>query len=118
MILKFKTPAKLKKHYKQEFGEAHFTAEYEQFKRDWELTHPPLSKPTPEIKEFRECSIQTDPLPDDAGACCKCEGVPNVVSGGQGDMEMQLLWQQMQFWQNLNQIYWVQSRQAPTYGLQ
>ena len=116
MILKFKTPAKLKKHYKGLFGESEFSTELERFKREWEQTHPPVSKPSPEIKEFKDCEVQTDPAAlGQACAQCGCGMGEGLV---QGEASPFMVWQQMQLLQSMNQIYWVQSRQAPTYSLQ
>jgi hypothetical protein len=74
MIQKFKTVAKVKKHYENHFGKEYYRSEFEKFRAKWEETHPQVSSKDPFIKEYKEISIQTDELPlqQPQPLCCQC----------------------------------------------
>jgi hypothetical protein len=46
IIIKHKTLAKLKKHYKQIYGDNQYNQEFDNFRKQWEDTHPPSAKTT------------------------------------------------------------------------
>jgi hypothetical protein len=46
MVIKHKTIAKLKKHYKILYGDRLYNDEFQKFKNDWEVTHPVTPKPS------------------------------------------------------------------------
>jgi hypothetical protein len=64
MMEKHRNITKMKRHYKNLNGEAEYRRHYENFRAQWELTHEPIAKAHPEIRDFREFAVQTD-LPAD-----------------------------------------------------
>lgn len=60
MIAKHKSVARLKKHFKNLFGNEAYVKELNTFKTMWEQNHQPMSFLYPELKETKEIAIQTD----------------------------------------------------------
>lgn len=62
-MIKFKTIAKLKKYFKEYFGEELYNREFKEFRQAWINEHPEPNEQnvTQQPKEVREFGIQTEP---------------------------------------------------------
>jgi hypothetical protein len=60
LLVKYRTAAKIKKHFRDGFGEGAFDLAYERFKAEWEQNHMPIRKGPLGVREFKEVAVQTE----------------------------------------------------------
>jgi hypothetical protein len=60
MIAKHKSVIRMKRHFKNLFGNERYAKELLDFKTAWEQNHQPMNLLYPELKETKEIAIQTD----------------------------------------------------------
>lgn len=111
MIIKYKTIAKLKKHYKVLLGEEQYRLEFDNFRTAWELTHPPQPPTAPPLKQFRDCAVQTDPTLTPESSCPRCPPVESVpISSSSlplGPVNPIMIWNDGSSFPALNFFYWM-----------
>jgi hypothetical protein len=110
MMDKHRSITKLKKYYKTLVGEHSYKVQLARFRTEWEQHHQPMDVIHPEIKEFRECAIQTDEVAP-VEICLKCEKGERVEPVGPA-----VFWGEAgQLGQYLNSgfYFWMQSQSQP-----
>ena len=72
-MAKHKSITRLKKYYKDIMGTNRYAEEFNNFKAKWEETHQPMVQLYPELRETKDCGIQTDPQEPVPPRCQTCE---------------------------------------------